>query len=319
MTATASATPDKTAADKVQEEVSDLYESFPYPGHGIISSVLPRLAHRVVGEVQSRVDRPRYLDAGCGTGEQTLGMKRAYPSLDVTGVDYSKASLAFARDLSAKSSLSARFEWCDLMKPLSVGPFDLITSVGVLMTLPDPAAGFRTLRGAAAKGAMFVGMVYGTYGKWDLFRMRDALEAIAGPNASREERLGLLSDIHSKANTGVLHYLSTLKTRRAFGPSIAPTEAIKRVLKGRSPAYQADAFTCPQEITYTWKELAELLASTGWEWQGWPEHSGMPDHASQVLSGEALARVERMPKIEQAAIFERLVCPGNLFFIARAV
>jgi hypothetical protein len=37
-----------------------------------------------------------------------------------------------------------------------------------------------------------------------------------------------------------------------------------------------------------------------------------------VLSGHALARAERMSKLEQAAIYERLVCPGNLFFIARA-
>lgn len=302
-----------------QEQVSELYESFPYPGHGIISSVLPQLSRKMVAEVRARVAKPRYLDAGCGTGEQTLGMKRSFPELDVTGVDYSEASLGFARNLSARHGLGATFERRDLMKPLDgLAPFDLITSIGVLMTLPDPAQGFRTLRAAATKGAVFIGMVYGTYGKWDLFRTRDALNLIAGPDASREQKLELLADIDTKANTGPLHYLNTLKQRRQFGPAIAPTEALQRVLKGRSAAYQADAFTCPQELTYTWKELSEMLASTGWEWQGWPEHSGMPDHPSQVLSGEALTRAEKMTKLEQAAIYERLVCPGNLFFIARA-
>lgn len=302
-----------------QEQVSELYESFPYPGHGIISSVLPQLAKKVVGEVRAHVPSPRYLDAGCGTGEQTLGMKRAFSDLSVTGVDYSEASLGFARNLAARHGLSATFERRDLMKPLDgLEPFDLITSIGVLMTLPDPAQGFRTLRAAAAEGATFIGMVYGTYGKWDLFRTRDALNLVAGPNATREQKLELLAGIDTKANAGPLHYLSTLKQRRQFGPAIAPTEALQRVLKGRSAAYQADAFTCPQELTYTWKELSEMLASTGWEWQGWPEHSGMPDQPSQVLSGEALARAERMTRLEQAAIYERLVCPGNLFFIARA-
>jgi SAM-dependent methyltransferase len=302
-----------------QEQVSELYESFPYPGHGIISSVVPQLTRKVVEELLGRVSAPRYLDAGCGTGEQTLGMKRSFPQLDVTGVDYSEASLGFARNLAASHGLGATFERRDLMKPLDgLAPFDLITSIGVLMTLPDPAQGFRTLRAAAKPGATFVGMVYGTYGKWDLFRTRDALNLIAGPDASREKKLELLGDIDTKANTGPLHYLTTLKVRQKFGPAIAPTEALKRVLKGRSQAYQADAFTCPQELTFTWKELAEMLASTGWEWQGWPEHSGMPDHPSQVLTGEALARAERMTKLEQAAIYERLVCPGNLFFIARA-
>lgn len=302
-----------------QEQVNELYETFPYPGHGIISSVLPRLTRKFVAEISSRVPSPRYLDAGCGTGEQSLGMKRAFPTLRVTGVDYSEASLDFARNLAAQHGLDATFERRDLMKPLDgLGPFDLVTSIGVLMTLPDPAQGFRTLRAAAAKGATFIGMVYGTYGKWDLFRARDALNLIAGPNATREEKLGLLPDIDAKANSGPLHYLTTLKRRRQFGPDIAPTEAVKRVLKGRSQAYQADAYTCPMELTFTWKELAAMLASTGWEWDGWPEHSGMPDHPSQVLSGEALARAERMSKLDQAAIYERLVCPGNLFFVARA-
>jgi len=301
-----------------QEQVSELYESFPYPGHGIISSVLPGLARRVVEQAHHRTAAPRYLDAGCGTGEQTLGMKRTFPKLDVTGVDYSEASLKFARKLAESHGLKASFARRDLMQPLTdLGTFDVLTSIGVLMTLPDPAQGFRNLRAVAAKGAVFLGMVYGTYGKWDLFRTRDALNSIAGPNATREERLKLLSDISSKANSGVLHYLTTLKQRREFGPAIAATEAVKRAVRGRSAAYQADAFTCPQELTFTWKALAELLAKTGWEWQGWPEHSGMPDRASQVLSGEALTRVERMPKLEQASIFERLVCPGNLFFLAR--
>lgn len=67
------------ASSSTQEQVSELYESFPYPGHGIISSVLPQLARKAIEEVRARVTTPRYLDAGCGTGEQTLGMKRAFP------------------------------------------------------------------------------------------------------------------------------------------------------------------------------------------------------------------------------------------------
>jgi SAM-dependent methyltransferase len=310
----------QSAPEQVTEQVSELYESFPYPAHGIISSVLPRMARSVVEETRGRVGSPRYIDAGCGTGEQTLGMKQAYPELDVTGIDYSEASLVFARNLSSQTALGARFERRNLMEPVQeLGEFDLLTSIGALQTLPDPAQGFRTLRAIAKKDALFLGMVYGTYGKWDLFRVRDVLNTIAGADATREAKLKLLSDIDSKANSGVLHYLTTFQQRRRFGPAIAPTEALKRVLKGRSASYQADAFTCPQELTYTWTELAELLAHTGWEWQGWPQHSGMPDVPSQVLSGEALARVERMTRLEQASIFERLVCPGNLFFIARAV
>lgn len=301
------------------EQVGELYESFPYPAHGIISSVLPNLARDVVSETFARVKSPRYLDAGCGTGEQTLGMKRRYPELHVQGIDYSEASLSFAKNLAKENGFDVAFERRNLMEPLgTLGKFDLFTSIGVLHTLPVPSKGFENLRAIANDGAVLLGMVYGTYGKWDLFRTRDVLNAIAGPNATREERLKLLPEIDAKANSGVGHYLTTLKKRRAFGPAIAPGEAIKRVLKGRNASYQADAFTCPQEITYTWAELAALLEGAGWKWEGWPRHSGMPDDPAQLLTGEALARVRKMTKLEQAGIYERLVCPGNLFFLARA-
>jgi SAM-dependent methyltransferase len=300
------------------EEVGELYEEFPYPAHGIISSVMPTMARRVAEEILGRIPHPRYLDAGCGTGEQTLGMKRAFPSLEAAGVDFSEASLAFARDLATRSNLTATFARRNLMEPLDdLGRFDLITSVGALQTLPDPTAALRHLRAIAAPGARLLGMVYGTYGKWDLFRVRDTLNAIAGPNTTRQERLRLLRDIAPSANSGLLHYLGTLRQRRRFGPGIALIEALRRVVQGRNPAYQADAFTCPHELTFTCKEIAEMLGRSGWEWQGWPEHSGMPDEPSQLLSGEALARVKKMSLLEQASIFERLVCPGNLFFIAR--
>lgn len=302
----------------IEDQVEELYESFPYPAHGIISSVLPSLARRVAAEILGRTPSPRYLDAGCGTGEQALGMKRAYPAFDVTGIDFSEASLAFARELSNKHGLPARFERRNLMEPLEgLGVFDLVTSVGVLHHIPDPAVGLRNLRAITAPGGVLLGMMYGTYGKRDLFRVRDALDLVAGQGATREEKLALVKGISSKVNSGPAHYLATLQQRRRFGPDIARAEAIERVVKGRSASYQADAFTHPHELTFTWKELAALLESAGWRFEGWPARSGMPDDASQVLRGEALARVLRMSKIEQATIFERLVCPPSLYFIAR--
>jgi SAM-dependent methyltransferase len=300
-------------------EVAALYESYPYPAHGIISSVLARMAGGVVAEMRSRRHGQRLagLDAGCGTGEQTLGLARAYPDLEMTGVDFSDASLAFARDLSLKHGVPAGFARADLTRPLEgLGPFDLVVCVGTLHHLPDPRAGLRALRGVIREGGVLLGMVYGTFGKQDLFRARDALRLLAGEGASREERLSLLPAAKLALNAGPLHYLRALGYRARFGPDIAVREALLRVVRGRSSSYQADAFTHPQETSFTWSELDRELASTGFRLTGWPRRSGMPDDPRQLFGGEAARRLSRMTCLAQAAVYERVLCPPHLYFLA---
>lgn len=299
-------------------EVAALYEAYPYPAHGIVSSVMAKMARGTLNELRARGrGRLAGLDAGCGTGEQTLGLARAYPDLDMTGADFSEASLTFARDLARRHGLSARFVRADLTRPLEgLGPFDLVVCVGTLHHLPDPAAGLRALRGATRQGGVLIGMVYGTFGKWNLFRARDALSLLAGEGASREERLSLLSAAKLAVNKGPLDTLRALQYRARFGPAIAWREAALRVLRGRSAAYQADAFTHPQETSFTWAELDRALSATGWRLTGWPEKSGMPDDPHQLVGGEAARRLSRMSLLERAAVYERVLCPPHLYFLA---
>ncbi len=302
-----------------KEEVSALYESYPYPAHGIISSVMARLVRGTVARLRATEPRGNLLglDAGCGTGEQTLGLARAYPDVAMTGVDFSEASLAFARELSLKHHLSAAFVRADLTAPLPTpGPFHLIVCAGTLHHLPNPKDGLKTLRAAVHEKGALVGMVYGTYGKWNLFRARDALNLLAGQGASREERLSLLSAAKLAVNAGPFEYIRALKYRAQFGPDIAPKEALLRVLRGRNAAYQADAFTHPQETSYTWAELSNELAETGWRLVGWPEKSGMPDSPRQLFKGFAREKLLNMSLLEQASVYERVLCPPHLYFIA---
>ena len=60
-----------TAADR---EVARLYEDYPYPAHGIVSSVVARMARPTLDALRAqqrfqRGGRLTILDAGCGTGE----------------------------------------------------------------------------------------------------------------------------------------------------------------------------------------------------------------------------------------------------------
>lgn len=299
-------------------EVSRLYQEFPYPAHGVVSQVVATMLHDTVRRRRAaRPGRPlRLLDAGCGTGEQTLGVARAFPDVEVVGVDLNRASLELARDLAAHSGLRASFQRHDLMQPLDhLGRFDVVVSVGVLHTLADSATGFRNLRRVVEPDGAFLGMVYGAYGKWRTFRIRDALGELCGA-LSRRERVDVLAEAGLATNTGPLHYVETFLTRRRFGPSIPLLEAARRVLAGRSKTYQADAFTHVKETAYTWRELATLLEDTGWSLQGWPTRSGMPDRPEQVLRGRALELIRGRSLLDQASIYERLVCPELLYFLA---
>jgi len=307
--------------DDLEQRVHDLYASYPYPAHGVLGSVVALMLEPPLRELQARRGsrQLRYLDAGCGTGEQTLGVARRFPELEVTGVDFNEASLSFARELARRHGIRATFRHANLMKPLAdLGDFDVISSVGVLHSLAQPATGFENLRRVARPHAVLLGMVYGTFGKWELFQVRDAVSLIAGAAASREERLALLRESRLAGNEGLRHYAATLLTRLRFGPRIRVAEAVRRVLGGRSKAYQADAYTHVREVTYTWGELIDLLTRTGWRFVGWPARSGMPDRPEQLFRGEALRRARGMPPAELAAIYERLVRPPNLYFLAVA-
>lgn len=307
---------------KLADEVSSLYDEYPYPAHGIVSSVIPMMIREPLERLFDELGRRdlRVLDAGCGTGEQTLGLARTYPELDVTGVDFTRASLDFARDLAKRHQIPANFEFADLSRPLdeALGTFDVITSIGVLHSLPDTPAGFRNVRAVARPHALFMGMVYGRFGRADYFIVREALNLMSGEGEeARALQLEILRDNKLARNSGLSHYIDVFRNRLKFGPGINPLEAARRVLAGRSAQYQADGYTHVKDSAYTWDELIDLLEDTGWSFHGWPRRSGMPDRPEQLFRGRALELARVLGRRQLAAVYERLVSPGNLFFLAR--
>jgi len=308
--------------ERLAEQVSGLYDEYPYPAHGIVSSVVPLMIREPLERLFKERGRRdlRVLDAGCGTGEQTLGLAKAYPSLDVTGVDFTRASLEFASNLSRKYGIPATFAHADLSRPLeeALGTFDVIVSIGVLHSLPDTVAGFRHVRGVARPHTLFMGMVYGKFGRAHFFDVREALGIISdGVDVSREAQLEIIRTNRLSRNSGPFHYVDQLSKRLRFGPRIDPVEALRRVVAGRSAQYQADGYTHVKDTAYTWHELIELMDDTGWAFTGWPRKSGMPDTPEQLFRGRALDLVRNLDLRRQAAIYERLVMPGNLYFVAR--
>ncbi len=91
-------------------------------------------------------DGTEVLEAGCGTGAQTVALARQSPGASITAVDVSAASLAEARAAAAGIG-NVRFRQADLLAvPFPPASFDHVFLCFVLEHLPDPAAVLAALR-----------------------------------------------------------------------------------------------------------------------------------------------------------------------------
>jgi SAM-dependent methyltransferase len=78
----------------------------------------------------------RVLDAGCGTGEQSL--LAAASGGDVVGVDVSASAIAEAKEKAAARGLNVRFEVGDALKLSDLGAtFTAVIDSGLFHTFPD--------------------------------------------------------------------------------------------------------------------------------------------------------------------------------------
>lgn len=148
--------------DAVSEAVKDQYEANPYPRWSAppaprprplrdAVSVLPGLDRKTCGDRVESV-----LVAGCGTGFEPIDMARMDPSLAITAMDLSRASLAHGMRVAEDLGLTQiRFVQGDILKLDPVqGPFDVITSTGVIHHMARPEDGLARLAGVLRPGGV---------------------------------------------------------------------------------------------------------------------------------------------------------------------
>jgi SAM-dependent methyltransferase len=146
-----------------------------------------------------RFDLPRLGDIGglrgvhlqCHIGTDTVSLARL--GADMTGLDFSAASLAQARRIAGLAGVDARFveaEVYDAPGALGPEPFDLVyTGIGALCWLPDIARWARVVAGLLRPGGRLF-IREGHPMLWALDDARpDALLAVEYPYFEREEPL----------------------------------------------------------------------------------------------------------------------------------
>ena len=90
----------------------------------------------------------RVLEAGCGTGAQTVILARNSPGAEITSIDISPGSIRHAQErVRAEGITNVTFQAGDLFSlPFAPGSFDHIFVCFVLEHLPDPKRALTSLR-----------------------------------------------------------------------------------------------------------------------------------------------------------------------------
>jgi SAM-dependent methyltransferase len=149
----AAALPSFATPEGLSAQVQRQYEEHPYP-RWQTTPASRRTDFRQLLENLPGIDRAALppaplavLIAGCGTGYEAIDMARMDPSLSVTAVDLSRASLAFARRKADELRVTnIEFLHGDILALDRLGEtFHVANSTGVLHHMADPDAGLASI------------------------------------------------------------------------------------------------------------------------------------------------------------------------------
>ncbi len=130
------------------------------------------------------------LDAGCGTGEETLFLASLGPAR-VVGIDTSAGSLEVARASAARAGLgNVEFRLASVLEVthFADGSFDYVSSLGCIHHTPDMPRAFDNLCRWTAPGGLLATFVYNPYGHFVYNLQCNALDLIAGQDPDARVR-----------------------------------------------------------------------------------------------------------------------------------
>jgi 2-polyprenyl-3-methyl-5-hydroxy-6-metoxy-1,4-benzoquinol methylase len=195
------------------------------------------------------------LVAGGGTGDAAIFLASQLPegAAEVVCLDLSAASLAIARQRAALRGLEQRIHWIrgsilDAAR-LGLGRFDYITCLGVLHHLADPDRGLRALTEVLAEDGAVALMVYGRYGRLDVYAVQELMQLVNHETPDLRDQLGNLKAVLHGLSPA--HFLLRGRSREWLGGIMA------------SEANMVDTFLHAQDRAYTVPELYQLVEGAG--------------------------------------------------------
>ena len=170
-------------SDDISCKVRAQYEENPYPRWvktripkkpKSISKIFAELNLDLHSESIKNVTTPAILIAGCGTGQHSIETASRYSDCQVTAVDLSLASLAYAKRKTTELGITnlEHFQADILRLNNFEQKFDIIESVGVLHHMDEPMAGWRVLTDLLKpSGLMMIGL-YSELARHNIVKVR---------------------------------------------------------------------------------------------------------------------------------------------------
>ena len=287
-------TESEAALASIAARVGAFYEAHPYPpavddleGYGRKWDDGRRRAesHLFWPDRPYRDDRS-ILVAGCGT-TQAAKIAVRWPHAQVTGIDFSATSLAFAEDLKRRYGLeNLHLRQLPVERATELGQaFDHVVCTGVLHHLPDPDAGLRALRAVLeAQGAMQL-MVYAPYGRAGIYLIQDYCR-----------RLGI-----EPTATDIRDLIVSLKALPPDHPLVPVLRKSQDLLTREG---LADALLNPQDRAYSVPQLLDLLAGAGLKLGRWLRQAPYLPQCGAPATTPHAAKLGRLPVDEQYVALE---------------
>jgi SAM-dependent methyltransferase len=152
------------------------------------------------------------LIAGCGTGQHSIQIARRFPTARVLAIDLSLASLGYAQRKTGELGLgNLQYAQADILKlGVQQGRFDLIESVGTLMCLEDPLAGWKILLSLLRPGGLMRIGLYSELARRCVVAARDYIAGKGYQGSSVEDIRQCRQDLIAMEGDALMAQLSSL-------------------------------------------------------------------------------------------------------------
>jgi len=169
--------------DRVSQAVRQQYEDNPFPRWMVPLRFLEAKPLGACLSARYPAARPgpahdgrpfKALVAGCGTGQHAIDVARSYAGIELTAIDLSLGSLAYARRKAEEMGIAnIRFAQADILGLQEFEErFALIESVGVLHHMHEPERGLRVLAGLLEPGGVMKLGLYSELGRRHIVAVR---------------------------------------------------------------------------------------------------------------------------------------------------
>ena len=170
-------------SDDVSQKVRSQYEENPYPRWTklrkatkakLISEISAEANLHLHSESIKNVIAPAILIAGCGTGQQSITTVSRFSDCQVTAVDLSLASLAYAKRKTIELGITnIKYLQADILRLDQLEhKFDIIESTGVLHHMNEPMAGWRVLTDLLKPGGLMKIALYSELARQHIVEVR---------------------------------------------------------------------------------------------------------------------------------------------------